>query len=787
MDIDKRKNDFLTSHNTCSEIADIQSKFYSWFEDKGIINKLRAHIKEQMITALEDSPTWNTSKRNVTSPKIQAINLLVADFLMKQENLFALSVFITEVPLLCNLHEFSSYVNSLGDSTQKIPVTKPNFQLNDVQDILEALGIQPSSDISELTCQYYFNEKQNHSLLACLFKSISTITNNLSQYNEVKVNQNCKETNKSNNIQSNTYEHRLNSWLVSVEDILCSFNLNEGQKNTLKMLLKKYHQNNNAQEATVYKEHLKKLEKQNKEMVEKVADVEQMLAAHFHSRDNKFMFQKEEVEYATQQLRLEQQQLYQLINIFEEKEKSMQEKLNKSEEEYNKKLQDIENQKYELKLKEMNILSHEKMLKMESLNCINETKISESNQIKRLQEQNIDLAKQLGEIKSKLDKLEGYKKIELTCSKEVDNNPQRDSLLDREMVKKLQNDNDELREFIKVQRQRIEELSNRASNLAKQIEKTHQVPLAKTDYETRNVKKKLCFVDNPSKNNHYTNQNISSTTTDYSTTVLDSDNLTEDDIIQEAESRLKTLEINTAKVEQNLKNFQINRSRHSIDFKAIRDNSKSYNKIRSNFSDDSDLDALKRSSNRINLKELANKIGYHRSIRRSINHSQSEYETSPEILRNTKLQDYTNSTNISPIKILSSSIGENCVHKESPVNKVSSRTDFPISKSNFQTEVSLNRSNISTQMPKENKLQNESDAKNRLLPDTNNDVQNNDNVDIQSLKHTEKFDSPHKRTSVERGSSNGVDTVSMSKKLPESDHSISFGSNKTDKSSDFWA
>jgi len=52
-------------------------------------------------------------------------------------------------------------------------------------------------------------------------------------------------------------------------------------------------------------------------MVEKVADVEQMLAAHIHSRDTKFMFQKEEVEYATQQLRLEQQQLYQLIHVFE--------------------------------------------------------------------------------------------------------------------------------------------------------------------------------------------------------------------------------------------------------------------------------------------------------------------------------------------------------------------------------------------------------------------------------------------------------------------------------------
>jgi hypothetical protein len=80
---------------------------------------------------------------------------------------------------LGNLHEFSSYVNRLGDSTQKIHVTKPSFQLNDVQDILEALGIQPNTDITELTCQYYFNEKQVHSLLACLFKSITTIRNNL--------------------------------------------------------------------------------------------------------------------------------------------------------------------------------------------------------------------------------------------------------------------------------------------------------------------------------------------------------------------------------------------------------------------------------------------------------------------------------------------------------------------------------------------------------------------------------------------------------------------------------
>ncbi|KAL4085449.1 hypothetical protein QTP88_027307 [Uroleucon formosanum] len=95
-------------------------------------------------------------------------------------------------------------------------------------------------------------------------------------------------------------------------------------------------------------------------------------------------------------------------------------------------------------------------------------------------------------------------------------------------------------------------------------------------------------------------------------------------------------------------------------------------------------------------------------------------------------------------------IGENYIYKESPVNKVSSRTESPIKKSNDPTEISLNRSNISTQLPKVNKLQIESDATNTLLPDTNSEVENNDNVDSQLFKHTEIIDSPHSRTCAAR-------------------------------------
>lgn len=54
----------------------------------------------------------------------------------------------------------------------------------------------------------------------------------------------------------------------------------------------------------------------------------------------------------------------------------------------------------------------------------NENRTVESNQVKLLQEQNIELAKQLQEIKFKINKLEKYKEITQVNIKEKDNNHQ---------------------------------------------------------------------------------------------------------------------------------------------------------------------------------------------------------------------------------------------------------------------------------------------------------------------------------------------------------------------------
>lgn len=68
------------------------------FEQSGHLNKIRAHICQHAITTLRDMPAQiKTNGNNAATIKIQAINLLVADFLMNQDNLFTLKVLITEV------------------------------------------------------------------------------------------------------------------------------------------------------------------------------------------------------------------------------------------------------------------------------------------------------------------------------------------------------------------------------------------------------------------------------------------------------------------------------------------------------------------------------------------------------------------------------------------------------------------------------------------------------------------------------------------------------------------
>lgn len=160
MDIDGMKNDLsVVSQKTGAGNAVITNRMYLWFEETGILNGLRAHIRKEMKSTLRGNCARNPDEiSTIPPPDIRAVNMLVADFLTNRDYLFTLSEFITEAPSLGDLHDIYTYVNlnsrdvhasSENNTTQNVPVAKPSFQLNDVQNILEALGVVPNTDVME--------------------------------------------------------------------------------------------------------------------------------------------------------------------------------------------------------------------------------------------------------------------------------------------------------------------------------------------------------------------------------------------------------------------------------------------------------------------------------------------------------------------------------------------------------------------------------------------------------------------------------------------------------------
>lgn len=141
---------------------DFQKQLFSWFQDKGLMAELRSHLRVKMIGILKNASV-ECKVRNSFSPKLQAVNLLIAEYLLYKEYHYSLSVFSTEVPLA---NEFQDY--SLHDGRVK----KYKFSENDMWDILEILGITNDSDEGKDVRYTYFNESNTEPLLTCVIRTL---------------------------------------------------------------------------------------------------------------------------------------------------------------------------------------------------------------------------------------------------------------------------------------------------------------------------------------------------------------------------------------------------------------------------------------------------------------------------------------------------------------------------------------------------------------------------------------------------------------------------------------
>lgn len=94
--------------------TNFQQELDKWFKSRGIISDLRSHLRHLMVTALQNADltpkSWDES-----SPKVQALNMLVAEYLFRKKCHYTLSVFASEVPAVSG---FSAAAGKKSDSSQ---------------------------------------------------------------------------------------------------------------------------------------------------------------------------------------------------------------------------------------------------------------------------------------------------------------------------------------------------------------------------------------------------------------------------------------------------------------------------------------------------------------------------------------------------------------------------------------------------------------------------------------------------------------------------------------------
>ncbi|KAJ8728863.1 hypothetical protein PYW07_006559 [Mythimna separata] len=147
-----------------------QSFIYELFERDGILNDLRAYLRRHIVNVLKSAETGDPSacQKNFTQRldlRYQAMNMLVAEYLMRLEFNYSFSVFVSEIPLANMVFGFAQSLMEKFDEN----IADLRFKDTDVWSILNYLGIQCDSEHASNIIRMYEDEKQ-HPLLLCILR-----------------------------------------------------------------------------------------------------------------------------------------------------------------------------------------------------------------------------------------------------------------------------------------------------------------------------------------------------------------------------------------------------------------------------------------------------------------------------------------------------------------------------------------------------------------------------------------------------------------------------------------
>ncbi|CAG9819587.1 unnamed protein product [Phaedon cochleariae] len=207
---------FTGSKASNMSAEEFQTLLTSWFEEKGIITDLRSQLRFKMINILKNTAIGrNISKRSVSHHSLskQAINLIVAEFLMVNKYHYSLSVFNTEAALTNVFPEYLKF-----DDIQE-PF---RYSFENLSNIFELIGVQRNSEFGKEALNSYCNNSDS-SILSCLVNSICKLSNRMRR-RTIQEEIECIDFDKESN-----FVKQLGGILVNSET--CSDNIGQILKN----------------------------------------------------------------------------------------------------------------------------------------------------------------------------------------------------------------------------------------------------------------------------------------------------------------------------------------------------------------------------------------------------------------------------------------------------------------------------------------------------------------------------------------------------------------------------
>ncbi|XP_059479849.1 protein hook homolog isoform X2 [Neocloeon triangulifer] len=151
--------------------SDVERIFNQWLNAPELRSEVRGYLRHRLYTALHNSklgPNFNQLDVHPVSPKLQTLNLLIAEYLLKSRHHFTLSVFSCEAPnVSCispNIPEMLKVQSADGSSSHV-------FSKEDFEDIVETLGLPKNSNVIQQLQQKY-QEARDQALITCIIRSM---------------------------------------------------------------------------------------------------------------------------------------------------------------------------------------------------------------------------------------------------------------------------------------------------------------------------------------------------------------------------------------------------------------------------------------------------------------------------------------------------------------------------------------------------------------------------------------------------------------------------------------